>query len=74
VEISPDIEALLDDGYEQVDGQGDPYLALDRVLGGIEERLDAQVLFDPFEKQLVHASKSVVREIPTLRSVGAGGG
>ena len=34
-----------------VDGDGNPDLCLDRILGGAEEGLDPQVLFDPFEKQ-----------------------
>jgi len=52
VEIRVDMEALLDDGYENINGDGNPDLALDRVLGGPEERLDAQVLLDPLEEQL----------------------
>ena len=37
------IEPLLDDG--------DPYLAFHRVPGRAEKRLDAKLLFDPFEAQ-----------------------
>ena len=44
-------EALFDDGNEDVDRHGDPDLRFDGVFGGAEERLDAQVLLDPFEEQ-----------------------
>jgi hypothetical protein len=30
---------------------GNPNLRFDGILGGAEERLDAQMLFDPLEKQ-----------------------
>jgi hypothetical protein len=43
---------FFDDGHEDIDGYGYPYLGLDRVLGGAEKRLDAQVLFDPLEEKL----------------------
>ncbi len=46
-----EIEPFLDDGHQHISGDGDPYLALDGILGGAEEPLDAQVLFDPFEEQ-----------------------
>ncbi len=52
VETGLQAEAFSDDGDEQLDGDGDPDLGLDRVLGSAEERLDAQVLFDPLEEQL----------------------
>jgi hypothetical protein len=52
VETGVDVEALLDDGDQDIDGDGDPDLGLDGVLGGSEEALDAQVLLDPFEEQL----------------------
>src|SRR5665213_142024 len=45
------IEALANDGDEHVDRHRDPYLRLDRVLGGAEETLNAQVLLDPAKKQ-----------------------
>ena len=51
VETGVDVEALLDDGDEHVDRDGDPNLRLDGVLGGAEEALDAQVLLGPFEEQ-----------------------
>ncbi len=47
-----DVEAFFDDGDEHVDGDGDPDLGFDSVLGSAKEALDAQVLFDPFEEQL----------------------
>ena len=38
------VEALLEDGGQQVDRNGDPDLGLDGVLGISEEALDARVL------------------------------
>ncbi len=52
VETGVDVEAFFEDGDQDVDRDGDPDLGLDGVLGGAEEALDAQVLFDPFEEQL----------------------
>jgi len=43
---------LADDGYQDINAHGDPYLRLDRVIGGAKKMFDAQVLFDPFEEQL----------------------
>ena len=43
---------FFDNGYEHVDGDGDPDLRFDRVFGGAIKRFDPQVLFDPFEEQL----------------------
>ena len=43
---------LSDDRDEDVGSDGDPDLGLDGVLGSSVERLDAQVLFDPFEEEL----------------------
>lgn len=43
---------LLETGHQEVNADRDPDLGFDRVLGRAEERLDAQVLFDPFEEQL----------------------
>jgi len=37
----PQREALLDDGDEHIDPDGDPDFRLQRVLGGAEERRDA---------------------------------
>jgi hypothetical protein len=45
------IEALANDGHEYVDRHSGPHLGLDRVLGGTEETLDAQMLFDPTKKK-----------------------
>ena len=52
VEAGVDSQALLDDGDQHIDGDGDPDLGFDGVLGGAVEALDAQVLLDPFEEQL----------------------
>ena len=46
------MELLLDNGYQHIDGDGNPDLSLDCVLGGPVEGLDPQVLLDPFEEQL----------------------
>ena len=46
------VQPLFDDGDQHVSGDGSPYLRLDCVFGGAKERFDAQVLFDPLEKQL----------------------
>ena len=46
------VQTLFDDGDQHVSGDGSPYLRLDCVFGGAKERFDAQVLFDPLEKQL----------------------
>jgi hypothetical protein len=45
-------EALLDDGDGTVDRYRDPDLRLHRILRNADEALDAQMLLDPFEKQL----------------------
>ena len=42
-----DGETFLDDGDERVNSDGDPDLSLHGILGGAEERFDAQVLFYP---------------------------
>lgn len=42
---------FLNNGDEHVGGHGAPDLRLDRVLAVAKKLLDAQVLFDPFEKQ-----------------------
>jgi len=39
-------------GYQDIYADGNPDLGLYGILGCTEEGLDAQVLFDPFEKQL----------------------
>jgi hypothetical protein len=45
------MQPLLDDGYQDVDRDGDPYLGLHGVLRGPEERLDPQMLLDPPEEE-----------------------
>ena len=52
VERCVQVEALLDDGDEDVDRDGDPDLGFHGVLRGPEEPLDAQMLLDPLEEQL----------------------
>ena len=44
-------EFFLDNRYEYVHADRDPYLGLDRVDAGAKKRLDTQVLLDPFEEQ-----------------------
>jgi len=51
VEIGTEIESFLDDRDQNINGNCDPYLSLHRIFGGAEKGFDAQVLFDPFEKQ-----------------------
>ena len=43
---------LFDNGYHHVNGDGDPNLGFDSILGGSVKRFDSKVLFDPFEEQL----------------------
>ena len=45
-------QTLFDDGDQHVRGDRSPYLRLDRVFGCPKERLDTQMLLDPFEEQL----------------------
>ena len=52
---------LLDDGHQDVDGDGDPDLGLHGVLGGAVEALDAQVLLDPLEEQFDLPAATVQR-------------
>ena len=42
---------LPDDGHQHVNGDGDPDLRFDRILGGAIEGLDSKMLLDPFEEQ-----------------------
>ena len=51
VERSVEGEALLDDGDEDVDRDGDPDLGLHGIFGCPEEPFDPQMLLDPFEEQ-----------------------
>jgi len=46
------MKTLFHDSHEYVDGYGDPDLGLHGILGGAIERLDPEVLLDPFEEQL----------------------
>ena len=46
-----EVQPLADDGHSHVDADGGPDLGLDRVLRAAEETLDAQMLFDPFERR-----------------------
>ena len=46
-----DIEALLDDGDEDVDRDGNPDLRLHRVLRRAVELLDPKMLLDPLEEE-----------------------
>ena len=39
-----------DDGRQHVNGDGDPDLCFDRVLGGAVECFDSKMLLDPFEE------------------------
>jgi hypothetical protein len=41
---------LSEDSDQYVNGDSDPCLSLHRVLAGVIEGLDAQMLFDPFEE------------------------
>ncbi len=45
------MQALLDDGDQNVNRYGDPELRLDRVFRGTEESFDPKMLFDPFERR-----------------------
>ncbi len=47
VEIGLEIEAFSDDGYQNVDRDGDPDLGFDGVLGGGEELSWTQLLGQP---------------------------
>ena len=45
-----------------MDGEGDPDLCLDCILGGAEEGLDAEMLLDPLEEQFdLHSGNDRVR-------------
>src|SRR5438270_4301382 len=56
-----EVEALLDDGDEDVDGDRDPDLSLHRILRGAIKPLDAKVLLDPLEEQLNLPARLVER-------------
>src|SRR3546814_19086516 len=61
-DLGPGAAALAHDGDQHVDRDGDPDLRLHRIGRSAEERLDAQVLLDPFEEQL---------DLPALEIQGA---
>jgi len=46
------MKLFAQNGHEQINANRDPDLGLDRVIARPKEMLDAQVLFDAFEKQL----------------------
>src|SRR5690349_362196 len=46
------MQPFFEDGYQKVNRDGDPYLSPHGIKAGSVESFDAQVLFDPFEKQL----------------------
>jgi len=46
------MESLLDDGDQNIGGDGDPDLRLNAILGSPVEGFDPQMLLDPFEKEL----------------------
>jgi len=52
VQAGLQVEPLLDDGDQDVHGDGRPDLGLHRILGGPVEGLDPQVLLDPLEEEL----------------------
>jgi len=45
------MKSFLENGNQHVNGNGDPDLRLDGVLGRAVEGLDPQVLLDPFEEE-----------------------
>ena len=45
------MKLLLDDSDQDIDAHGDPELGLHRIFRGAVERLDPQVLLDPFEEE-----------------------
>ena len=46
------MQLLFDNGYEDVNRDGNPDLSLQGIHRSAVELFDAQVLFDPFEEQL----------------------
>src|ERR1700674_5316844 len=44
-------QPLRENGNQDVDGDGNPDLSLDRIFAMAVKGFDSQVLFDPFEKQ-----------------------
>ena len=51
VEAQVQFQFLLHDGHEDAGADGSPDWGLHGVLGVAVERLNSQVLFDPFEEQ-----------------------
>ena len=45
-------QRLLEGGHQEISADGRPDLNAHRVVGGADERADAQVLFDPAKEQL----------------------
>ena len=54
-----DVEALADDGDEDINGNGNPDLGLDCILARAIEGLDPKMLFDPFEEEFNLPSRLV---------------
>ena len=52
VKAQVQIQPLPDDGYQDVDRDGDPHLRLHGILRGPEECLDPKMLLDPPEEEL----------------------
>ena len=46
------MQTLFEDGYQQVERDGNPDLGAHGILAGAIESFDAQMPFDPFEEQL----------------------
>ena len=69
VEALLQMQPLLDDGYQDVDRDGDPYLRLHGVLRGPEERLDPKMLLDPPEEEL-HLPPLLVEQGDAFRRKG----
>ena len=44
-------KALANNSHQHINGDGDPDLRFDRILGGAIKGLDSKMLLDPFEEQ-----------------------
>ena len=70
-------QALADDGDQHVDRDGDPDLGLHGILASAKERLDSEMLLDPFEQlndilpinNALLMPRSTTRSIPCLHTV-----
>ena len=51
VQASLQLQLPFQDGHEDIDADGDPYLGFHGVVARTVESFDPQMLFDPFEKQ-----------------------